>query len=93
MKQIYEKIGKRAKELESETAQFLIDLVKIPSFSGKEREVVNAIESKMHEIGFDEVRIDGFGNVIGRIGNGSRIIAFDAHVDTVYPGDLSHCRQ
>jgi putative selenium metabolism hydrolase len=90
LKQIYEKIGKRAKELESETAQFLIDLVKIPSFSGKEREVVNAIESKMHEIGFDEVRIDGLGNVIGRIGNGSRIIAFDAHVDTVYPGDLSH---
>lgn len=39
--------------------------------------------------GFDEVRIDGLGNVIGEIGNGKRLIAFDAHVDTVYPGDLS----
>ena len=43
----------------------------------------------MFNEGFDEVRIDGLGNLIGRIGNGKRLIAFDAHVDTVYPGDMS----
>jgi putative selenium metabolism hydrolase len=41
----------------------------------------------MKKVGFDEVRIDGLGSIIGRIGKGSRVIAFDAHIDTVYPGD------
>jgi len=43
----------------------------------------------MQKIGFDGIRIDGLGNIIGRIGKGKRVIAFDGHVDTVYPGDLS----
>ena len=41
----------------------------------------------MKKVGFDEVRIDGLGNIIGRIGYGPRVMAFDAHVDIVYPGD------
>ena len=43
----------------------------------------------MEAIGFDEVRVDGLGNIIGRIGSGPRVVAFDGHVDTVYPGDRS----
>ncbi|MCH7774781.1 MAG: YgeY family selenium metabolism-linked hydrolase, partial [Bacteroidetes bacterium] len=35
----------------------------------------------MDEAGFDEVKIDGLGNVIGRIGNGKKIIAIDGHID------------
>ena len=89
MSDLYKQIYSRAKELENETAQLLVDLVKTPSFSGKEKEVVELIKNKMEEAGFDEARIDGLGNVIGRIGNGRRIIAFDAHIDTVYPGDES----
>jgi putative selenium metabolism hydrolase len=41
----------------------------------------------MLERGFDEARVDGFGNVLGRIGAGRRALAFDAHVDTVGVGD------
>ena len=41
------------------------------------------IKEEMEKVGFDSVEIDEMGNVIGRIGNGSRIIAFDAHIDTV----------
>ena len=41
----------------------------------------------MRRLGFDDARIDGLGNVIGRIGGGPRVIAFDAHVDTVDAGD------
>ncbi len=37
----------------------------------------------MEEAGFDEVRMDGLGNVIGRIGNGKKILAIDGHMDTV----------
>ena len=69
--------------------RFLADLVRTPSFSSKEKEVIAVIKKEMKKVGFDEVRIDGLGNIIGRIGNGPRVIAFDAHVDTVYPGDLA----
>nr|NQU93294.1 YgeY family selenium metabolism-linked hydrolase [Bacteroidota bacterium] len=37
-----------------------------------------------------EVRFDGLGNVIGRIGNGDTMLAFDGHVDTVDTGNLSN---
>lgn len=86
---VFEKIFTRTKELENETAELLVKLVSTKSFSGKEKEVIELISDEMYKAGFDEVRIDGLGNVIGRIGNGSRVIAFDAHIDTVYEGDLS----
>ncbi len=79
----------RAKDMEGDTARFLADLVRTQSFSSKERDVIEVIRREMTRIGFDEVRVDGLGNVIGRIGSGPRVIAFDGHVDTVYPGDRS----
>ena len=89
----YEAIRLRAKELEGDTVRFLSDLVRTQSFSSKERKVIGVIKREMEKIGFDEIRIDGLGNIIGRIGNGKRVIAFDGHVDTVYPGDLSQWAQ
>ena len=86
---LYRQIFARAKQLEGETARFLMDMVRVPSFSGKEQGVIQVIKAEMEEVGFDEVRVDGLGNVIGRIGHGPRVIAFDAHVDTVYAGDTS----
>jgi putative selenium metabolism hydrolase len=82
-------IRKRAKEMEADTARFLGDLVRTQSFSSKEAAVIEVIGREMRKIGFDEVRVDGLGNIIGRIGSGPRVIAFDGHVDTVYPGDRS----
>jgi len=85
----YEAIRRRAKETEADTARFLSDLVRTQSFSSKERGVIAVIRREMKGCGFDEVRVDGLGNVIGRIGSGPRVMAFDGHVDTVYPGDRS----
>ncbi|HOZ21090.1 MAG TPA: YgeY family selenium metabolism-linked hydrolase, partial [bacterium] len=64
-------------------------LVATPSHSGVEEKVIQVIRQEMIKAGFDEVRIDGLGSIIGRIGSGPRLIAFDAHIDTVYPGDLA----
>ncbi len=83
----YAKILERAKKGEQELVTFLVDLLAIPSPSGKEGPVTERIAAEMRRLGFDEARIDGLGNVIGRIGNGPRLIAFDAHVDTVEAGD------
>jgi len=85
----YELIRDRAKAMEKDTTRFLADLVRTQSFSSKEKNVIAVIKKEMQKIGFDGIRIDGLGNIIGRIGNGKRIIAFDGHVDTVYPGDMA----
>ena len=84
---MYKEIYAKAKAYEADTVRFLMDMVRIPSFSTKEKEVILAIKEEMEMAGFDEVIIDPLGNVIGRIGNGPKVIAFDAHVDTVYPGE------
>jgi putative selenium metabolism hydrolase len=88
MSSIYQDIQKRSKELESETVRFLADMVRTPSFSSKEKDVIEVIRKEMGKVGFDEVRIDALGSIIGRIGSGQRVIAFDGHIDTVYAGDL-----
>jgi putative selenium metabolism hydrolase len=85
----YDLIRKRAQAMEKDTARFLCDLVRTQSFSSKEKNVITVIKKEMQAIGYDGIRIDGLGNIIGRIGKGKRVIAFDGHVDTVYPGDLS----
>jgi putative selenium metabolism hydrolase len=83
----YAKILEQAKKGEPELVAFLVDLLAIPSPSGKEGPVTKRIAAEMRRLGFDETRLDGLGNVIGRIGRGPRLLAFDAHVDTVEAGD------
>jgi putative selenium metabolism hydrolase len=66
---------------------FLRDLVRIPSYDSQIGAVGEACASRMRQLGFDEVRFDSMGNVLGRIGNGSRTLLFDSHIDTVGIGD------
>ncbi|WP_020611673.1 YgeY family selenium metabolism-linked hydrolase [Sediminispirochaeta bajacaliforniensis] len=80
-------ILKKAKEYRDYTAQVLSEMVKIKSYSGDEEAVCRKIVQMCQDAGFDEVRIDGLGSVIGRVGNGPKTIAFDAHIDTVEVGD------
>lgn len=67
--------------------RFLRDLVALPSPSGEEEAVVQRIGSEMTTLGYDEVRTDRLGNIIGRIGKGKKTILFDSHIDTVGIGD------
>jgi len=86
---LYKTIYNRARKIENDTVRILMSLVQTPSFSTKEKEGVEVIRREMEKAGFDEIRTDGLGSIIGRIGNGPRTIAFDGHVDTVYAGDMS----
>ena len=63
--------------------EFTQNLVRIKSLSGQEEQVIRFIEQKMLALGFDEVRIDSMGNLLGRIGQCEKSILFDSHVDTV----------
>ncbi len=69
------------------TARNLSRLVQIPSLSGQEREVNAELAAQLEAAGFDEVTIDPLGNCIGRIGRGPRLLAIDAHMDTVDVGE------
>ena len=69
--------------LQRELIEFTQNLVRIKSFSGQEEEVIKFIEKKMIALGYDEVTIDSMGNVVGKIGNGEKIMMLDSHVDTV----------
>jgi len=86
----FSEILARAQGYESQTASFLCDLIRIPSLSGQEKAVVERIMAEMRAVGFDEVKLDGLGSVIGRIGNGPRKIAMDAHIDTVDVGNRAN---
>ncbi len=77
-----------AKCYESDIVQFLRDLIAIPAESGHEQPVIERIRQEMQKVGFDEIRIDGMGNILGRIGSGKRIIMMDSHTDTVGVGDV-----
>ena len=69
--------------------KFTSDMVKIKSLDSHEGEVILRVKAEMEKVGFDEVKIDPMGNIIGKIGSGQRVVAFDAHVDTVDAGDIS----
>jgi putative selenium metabolism hydrolase len=90
MTNTYTKILELAQKYSQYTASNLSGLVKIKSLSTNEKDVQLLLKDQMELAGFDQVRIDGLGNVIGRIGNGSRIIAFDGHMDTVDIGNLAN---
>ncbi len=77
-----------AKCYESDIVQFLRDLIAIPAESGHEQPVIKRIREEMQQVGFDEICIDGMGNILGRIGSGKRVIMMDSHTDTVGVGDL-----
>ncbi|AYF53347.1 YgeY family selenium metabolism-linked hydrolase [Clostridium novyi] len=80
-------IIKKVKEYRESITNFLIDMINIHSITYNEKEVVLRIKEEMDKVGLDETFIDGMGNVIGRIGNGSKVIAIEAHVDTADIGD------
>lgn len=86
MENIYRQINSLAEKYSGYTAENLSKLVKIKSLSLGEKEVQQELKRQMEEAGFDEVHIDGLGNVIGRVGNGKKILAIDGHMDTVDVG-------
>ena len=82
-----EKYKREVESVEDDLVSFLRDIVAIPSPSCEEKGVAERTKSEMERLGYDEVRIDSFGNVLGKIGNGDKIILYDSHMDTVGIGD------
>ena len=86
----FDAIKKAAESYEKDMTRFLRDLVRIPSESAEEEGVVKRIKEEMEKLGFDKAEIDPMGNVLGFMGDGDKIIAFDGHIDTVGLGEMSN---
>lgn len=86
----FQAILQSAKGYETDMSRFLRDMIRIPSESTQEQQVILRIKEEMERVGFDEVRLDAMGNIIGRMGSGQHIIAMDAHIDTVGIGQLDN---
>jgi len=87
---IAEKILSLSKKHEKLTAENLSNMIKHRSLSTKEEGAATELMNQMEAAGFDEVRRDKLGNVIGRIGNGKKVLAIDGHIDVVDLGNLSN---
>jgi putative selenium metabolism hydrolase len=87
---IAKKINELAEKYKKDMVQFLRDMIAIPSESCQEEKVILRIKEEMEKVGFDAIKIDPMGNIIGRIGSGRHVIAMDAHIDTVGVGEIKN---
>lgn len=69
--------------------KFMREICAIPSMDSLIGPVGERIAEEMRKLGFDEVRFDKMGNILGRIGSGKRVVVYDSHIDTVGIGDRS----
>jgi len=82
-----EKIKKAAAGYEQDMTKLLRDMISIPGESCRERGKVARAAEEMQKLGFDRVEIDPMGNLLGCMGSGKTLIAFDGHIDTVGVGN------
>lgn len=75
----------------NELTYYCQELIRCQSYSGQEDKVGDRLAEGFKKLGFDEVIVDEYGNVIGRIkGNRpGKAILFDGHIDTVPVPDAS----
>ncbi len=70
----------------------LRDIVSIPSFDSNIRDVAERVGRELRALGFQDVHYAPYGDIVGRIGNGERILLYDSHLDTVGVGDPKEWR-
>ena len=85
--EMLKQLQQKTEENRANIVQFMRDICAIPSVESLIGPVGERIAEEMRKLGFDEVRFDKMGNIMGRIGDGPRTIVFDSHIDTVGVGD------
>lgn len=84
---VVQSIQERVRAAEEDIIRFLREICAIPSMESQIGPVGERIGAEMRKLGFDEVRFDKMGNILGRIGNGPKVLVYDSHIDTVGVGD------
>jgi acetylornithine deacetylase/succinyl-diaminopimelate desuccinylase-like protein len=72
--------------IEQRSHDDLVELTEIPAPPFQEEKRAIRFAEMLREAGLNDVSIDEVGNVIGRRpGKGERVVAYSAHLDTVFP--------
>ena len=82
-------LNERVESRRGALVRFLRELCAIPSLDAQIGPAGERCAQEMRALGFDEVRFDAMGNILGRVGSGPRTIVYDSHIDTVGVGDRS----
>lgn len=85
--EIIEQLQEKIQSQREQIIRFMREICAIPSMDSDIEAVGKRIAAEMNALHFDEVRFDKMGNIMGRIGNGEKVIVFDSHIDTVGIGD------
>ncbi|HCM27866.1 MAG TPA: YgeY family selenium metabolism-linked hydrolase [Treponema sp.] len=80
-------ILKKAAAYRDYTAENLGKIIRVPAFSCTEKERIELLKKLCAEAGMEDLRVDGLGSLLGRVGKGKKNLVFDAHIDTVGVGD------
>jgi len=83
---------KAVADVKDEVVKFTQEIVKIRSYTGKEKELAEFILHKLQKFDLDDAFIDGIGNVIGLIrgeGTGPNIM-LNGHLDIVPAGNIEN---
>ncbi len=86
----FQAIKEAAEGYKPAMSAFLRDLIRLPGESCGEEAVARRVLAEMQALGYDRAEIDPMGNVLGFMGSGEKIIAFDGHIDTVGIGERSN---
>ncbi len=70
--------------MKNDLIEFCRELIRAESLSGHEQKAAALVAAEMKKLGYDEVRVDEYGSVVGKIsGGGKKSLLFDGHMDTV----------
>ena len=87
MDKVIEELNRRVAESREDLLKFFFDIVAIPSMDSDIEAVGKRIGEEMTRLGFDKVYVDRYGSIVGKIGDGPKILLYDSHIDTVGIGD------
>jgi len=77
-----------AQQYQPHLVDFTQRLVQTPSLPGQEADAAKLVRSEMQKLGYDQVTIDRYGNVIGHIAGGDGAsLMLNGHIDHVDPGE------
>jgi len=86
----FAKVKEAAEGYRADMTRFLRALIKAKGMSCQEEEKSKLIQKEMQDLGYNKAEIDGLGNVLGYMGTGETLIAFDGHIDTVGVGNIEN---
>jgi putative selenium metabolism hydrolase len=89
MQDIINQLNERVAAANDDILKFFREIVAIPSMRNMIGPVGERVGEEMKKLGFDDVYVDKYGSIVGRIGDGEKILLYDSHLDTVDIGDES----